>query len=416
MQACIARQPIFNPGREVVAYELLFRSGPENIFCGADGDLASASVMGDALHVHQLSSLCDGKPCFINITRKVLVQDLYTILPTERVVLELLEDIQPDEEVIAACQRLRRAGYSLALDDVSPKHRLRDSLLPYAQIVKVDFLASDMIFREEIAQLMKKTGVELLAEKVETYTDFAEAKRMGYSRFQGFFFCRPEMVTRRDVPPARLAQVRLLQQINLSDLDIDALDALVRQDTALAYRLLRFLNSAAFGFRSEIKSIRHALVLLGDRPLRKWVSLMALSRLGEEKPTELITLSMVRARFCETLGRRLDMADRDSDLFMLGMFSLLDAVLDRPMVEVLKDMALSDEVRAGLLRENPTLHDVLELSIAFERAEWEEFARRCHHLRVAPGEAADAHHRASKWAAGLFDQVCAPPAEQAKAA
>jgi c-di-GMP-related signal transduction protein len=143
---------------------------------------------------------------------------------------------------------------------------------------------------------------------------------------------------------------------------------------------------------------------------------MALSRMGEEKPTELITLSMVRARFCETLGRRLDMADRDSDLFMLGMFSLLDAVLDRPMVEVLKDMALSDEVRAGLLRENPTLHDVLELSIAFERAEWEEFARRCHHLRVAPGEAADAHHRASKWAAGLFDQVCAPPAEQAKAA
>jgi c-di-GMP-related signal transduction protein len=401
MRAFVARQPILDRDQGVVAYELLFRAGQDNAFPdGADGDLASASVMSDALHVHEFMSLADGRKCFINITRHTLVRELYTTLPPDSVVLELVETVKPDAEVVDCCRRLRRSGYTLALDDYVLDHAF-DDLLPVAHILKADFMAADAAKRMQIAETGRTFGLQLLAEKVETHEDFSEACELGYGMFQGYFFCKPEIIERRDLPPNRAAYARLLQEINKPALDLGALDGIIRSDTALSYRLLRFLNSAAFGFRSDIKSVRHGLSLLGDRPLKKWISLIVLSRINEDKPLELLITSLVRARFCESMAAPLGMCDRESDLFMLGMFSLLDAMLDRPMEELLKSMALSDEIRAGLLGHDPAVQPILDLAIAHERGEWREVFRITRDLGANPDETANAHHRAIQWVSGM---------------
>jgi c-di-GMP-related signal transduction protein len=369
MDLFIARQPIFTAQLTVYAYELLFRSGPANFFPDVDHTHASARVIADSLFNIGMETLTGGKLAFINLTRAVLVSDAGTLLPRGSAVLEILETVTPDDEVIAACRRLKSAGHQIALDDFVDADGYA-ALVSLADIIKVDVLATAPAKRRAMVARYAPRGIRLLAEKIETQEMFHEAVGEGYTYFQGYFFARPAVMQVRSVPEFRLTYLRLLQEASRSDVDLRRVAAIISQDVTLSYRLLRRINSAYYGVRGTISSIQEAVRLLGVDDLRRWASLLFLATLGVNKPPELIVESALRARFCESLAADAGLVEHREDLFMLGLFSLLDAILDRPLSELVSELPLASAVTAALLGEPNPLRRVLECAVAYISGDW----------------------------------------------
>lgn len=262
MELFIARQPIFTQQQQVYAYELLFRSGTANAFPEVDANHASARVMVDSLCTLGLETLTGGKRAFINMTRDLLVGDYATLLPKDAAVIEVLESVAPDEKVVAACQRLKEAGYTIALDDFTEKAAMAP-LTALADIIKVDFLTTRPGERRALVKRYGPRGVRLLAEKVETPAAFQEAVTFGYHYFQGYFFAKPAVLQTKAAPEFRLTYLSLLQEVVKRDVDLRKVASIVGRDVTLSYKLLRYINSAYFGLRRTISSIPEALGLLG---------------------------------------------------------------------------------------------------------------------------------------------------------
>ena len=339
MDVFVARQPILDANKAVYAYELLFRSSPENLFPGSDPDAATSRVMIDSASVFGPDSLTAGRKAFVNVTRRVLTEGLYSVLPSDWLVIELLETVEPDQEVVAACRALKEAGYLFALDDFvdGPGY---EPLIELADFIKVDFMASPPEERRRLAQRYS-SRVHLVAEKVETPDDVRSGLELGYEYFQGFFFCTPEIISRREIPPLKLNYLRFIQEVSRPDLDFDQVERIVKQDVSLTVKLLRFLNSAAFGYGGRVSSVKQALILLGDRQVKKWATMIALGEMAEDKPRELVVTCLVRARLCELLAPVCGFIDHSHDLFLVGLLSLVDAIVGRPIVEVVGEMPLS---------------------------------------------------------------------------
>jgi c-di-GMP-related signal transduction protein len=372
MQVFVARQPIFDLRRRAVAYELLFRSGIDNWFpAGTDGDTASARTIGTALTTFDLHALTGGKKAFVNVTRRILCEGLYTLLPPKRTVIELLESVEADVETLAAVRSARAAGYEVALDDFVARPAL-DLLVPLVNILKVDFLATPPDERRRIAERGRGIGrkITLLAEKLETAADVREAERLGYTLFQGYFFQRPEMIAREDIPPSKVTYVRFLRELQAPDLSFDDIEAVIKHDVSLSVKLLKFLNSAAFGWRSRVTSLKQALVLLGERPFRKWASLIAILGMTDDRPPELALISLARAKFAETLCPMAGLAGAELDAFLVGLFSALDAMMGRPLAELLSEISVSPAIDAALLGEDTSLGRIRALILAYERGNW----------------------------------------------
>jgi len=397
----VARQPIFLADRKLVAYELLFRGSAANVFpSGVDPDKASIDIIAHAVGVFGLDTLVGPHlHAYINVTRRVMMEALYACLPQERFVLELLETLQPDADLLAACAAAKQAGYGLALDDFAGQASLAD-FLPHVDVVKVDFRAAPIETRRSIAQRFAGTGVRLLAEKVETDAEVQEATKLGYTHFQGFFFCKPEMVRRQDVPVSKLVYLQFLTELNRPSLDFARMERVIKQDVALSLKLLRYLKSAAFGWRADITSIRHALSLLGERPFRRWASVLAMAVLSSDRPAELLALSLTRARFCELLAPEIGMSSRALDLFLVGLFSLMDAVMQRPLSELLGEVSLSKELVEALLpgTEENRMRQALDLAVAYERAHWIKVDRACAQLGALPERLPKIYSDALSWA------------------
>lgn len=411
METFIARQPIFTQQQQVYAYELLYRSGTVNNSCTAvDLNQAAGRVIADTGLLLGTRNLTDGKKAFINVTREVLVNGLIELLPKELTVVELLETIEPDDEVIAACRRLRGAGYMLALDDFVYEPRF-EPLVELADIIKVDFLSTGREGRRELAERTLPQGIRLLAEKVETHEDFREAVDLGYTWFQGYFFCKPVILSRKDVPGNKLQYLRILQEIQRPEINMEQVERIIRRDVALTFKLLRYLNSPAFSFRNEIETIRQALILLGERQIRKWASLVILTSLGRDKPEELVLQALIRARFCETIGPLIGLGNRAEDLFLTGMLSLIDAILDRPLEELLKDLPLNAGIRDALAGHENKLHEVCSLTVAYERGDWEKLARLTARLGLNSPDILALYLSAVEWATQSYRNTGA--AEQA---
>lgn len=368
-QKFVARQPILDRDERTVAYELLFRTGLENSFPSGSLDRASSSVIADSLLIHGISELAGGLRAFVNVTREVLVEDYVTLLPREQVVVELLETVKPDAEVVAACERLKKAGYTLALDDFVYGAEF-EPLLALADIVKVDFLQVRGDDRRKMAQRLAGRGIELLAEKVETRADFEEGLAAGYSLFQGYYFARPEIVVGRDIAPQKLGMLQILQVVNAPDPDVEAIEERIRHDAALCYKLLRYVNSAMLGLKQRVASIGHAISLIGMVELRKWVSLLAMASMASDKPAALVASALERARICELLAEPFALESRRADLFLLGLFSRLDAILDRPLGAILDEVPLDADVRAALVDGAGVLHAPYACVVAYEQGDW----------------------------------------------
>jgi EAL and modified HD-GYP domain-containing signal transduction protein len=366
----VARQPILDTTQVVFAYELLFRSGPENFFSHRDADDASRRVIDNTFHAFGLDTLAGNKRLFINCTRRVLVDGTIALLPPESTVAEVLETVDADDEVVGALRTIKQSGFTLALDDFVFRPGL-EPLVQLADIIKVDFLLTKGDERAKVCERFGRQGLRFLAEKVETHAEFEEAKRLGYSLFQGYFFARPQMMEAKALAPSKLAKMRMMAELMSQQVDFDRLEQTIKGDVALSVKLLRFLNSAHFGWRSEIGSLKHALVLLGDRPFRQWATLVILTILGDGKPDELLLASLVRARFCEQLALRLGRRAHSFELFLAGLVSALDAILGRPLPELLEAMAVSKAVRGALLEGTGELADIYTAVRGYEEGRFE---------------------------------------------
>jgi c-di-GMP-related signal transduction protein len=398
MTVFVARQPILDRSEKLYGYELLFRSGPDNFFPrSVDADHASSKVLHDSLHTFGLDRLAGPHLVFVNLTRRILVQELFSILPPSRVVLELLETIEPDEEVLAACRSLRQAGYALALDDFVFDAKY-EPLLELATIVKIDFRVTVGDARRQVAERLAPYGVELLAEKVETHEELRQAIDLGYRYFQGYFFCKPEMLSEREVPRFKTHYLNLFTELHREQFDVDRVLGILRLDPSLSLKLLRYLNSAFFGWDREISSLRHALTLLGEVTFRRWAAVLLLAGMGSDGPNELLVVCLVRAKLCEQLATRAP-ALPALDYFLMGVLSALDAFLGRPLDEVLRPLPLPAAMRGALLGDGVSRPaQLLALAVAYERADWDAIEAGCQLLGVEPAATQQAYEDATVWA------------------
>jgi c-di-GMP-related signal transduction protein len=397
----IARQPIFDRADHVSAYEILFRSNAENRFTAADPGLAASQSLERTVMSFGFNELVAGKTAYVNVSRELLLSGQYTLLPADRSVIELLETIEPDEAVVAACRKLKDGGYRMALDDFVYRPAM-EPLLDLADVIKVDFRDPANQTEAPLSRL-RRTNATLLAEKVETRRERELAEKLGFELFQGYFFCRPEMLRRRTTTPSRMNYLRLIAEVGQADTDFDRLEALIREEVAFSIRLLRYLNSAGFGWRYEVESINHALRLLGVRELRKWVSAVATVGLAEGKPPELAATALLRARLAELLAEPAGLGQADLDLFLSGLLSVMDAVMDEPLDQLLDSMAVSPNVQRGLLRREPPFGPVLDLVVAQERGDWNRVEVLSDSLGAPPERVQEAYQRASSWAANLVE-------------
>ena len=390
----VARQPILGLDEKVYGYELLFRDGVEDYFRNPDAESASRSTLDTSL-LMGIDVLCDGRHAFINCTRDVLLKDYITLLSPQQAAVEILETVPVDDLVVAACKRLKDAGYVIALDDFAVNDP-REALTGVADIIKVDVRATSI---EDCAAMVKRYAPKrcrFLAEKVETQEEFVAAKKAGFIYFQGYFFRRPELMQAREIPANRVNYLRLLQALSRPELEPRELEDAIKGEASLCYRLLRYLNSAAFGFRTEIKSIRHALAILGEREVRRWLRLVATLSAAQNKPSDLVLSALVRARFCELLAAKVKHGE--SDLFLVGLLSLMDAILELPMGVVLEGISVDSETKTVLLGQGGQLSSAYQLMLAQEAGDWQGVANANTQLHLPESFVADCHWQAMQWA------------------
>lgn len=383
---------------KVFGYELLFRNGVNEYFHSSDDpDAASRSTLSTST-LMGLDVLCDGRRAFINCTREVLLKEYVTLLPSTQTVVEILETVPADDLVMAACQRLKEAGYLIALDDFAVSDP-RERLTEIADIIKIDLRSTSL---EKAIPLVKRYGpwrCRMLAEKVETREEFMAAKKAGFIYFQGYFFRRPETLTAREIPANQANYLRMWQAVSRPELDVREIEDVIKHEASLCYRLLRYLNSPAFGFSNEIHSVRHALAMLGEREVRRWVRLIATLSAAQEAPSELVLSALVRARFCELLSPRIQHGD--SDLFLLGLLSLMDVILKLPMTRVLESVPVDQETKSLLLGGASRLRPFYQLMLAQESGEWQSITELAHQLHLDESQVAEAYWEAVGWAQRL---------------
>lgn len=366
-----ARQPILDRRANVYGYELLFRSGPENRFTAADPEWASATSLEQSATAFGLDRLVGDRRAFVNMSRGALLAEYHRLLPRERVVVELLEDIEPDPRVLDVCRQMRADGYTLALDDYAGDIAA-EPFLDIVQVVKVDVRQWARAFEPEALRPLKQRGLTLLAEKVETHEEERAALAAGYDLLQGYYYCKPQMIEIRDLPPSKISVLRFLAETSSEDTSFARLEELFRSDVGLTVRLLRYLNSAAFGWRHDVSSIQHALGLMGERPLRRWAMMLGMMTLCDDRPHELLVTALSRARFAERIGTPDGLPDREHELFLTGMLSLVDAMVGRPACEILAGLALPASVSEAVLERATPLGPVLDMVTAYERGDWQQ--------------------------------------------
>lgn len=404
MDVYLARQPIFNKNKKLFGYELLYRNSQVNSFHCSDGDKASSDVMMNSFHLMGIENITGGKKAFINFTDQLLKDGVATLFPKNDLVIEILETVQPCAEIVSSCCELKNKGYTLALDDFvfSPEYL---PLVAMADIIKIDFLSTPPHLLESLVKSLKNKNLKFLAEKIETNEDFEKAKKWGYSLFQGYFFSKPIIMSVHDVSPLKLNYLQLIQKANASEFNFEQITDIVSKDLSLSYKLLRMVNSAAFGFRKRIKSVRQALVLLGSEEIRKWVSLIAIRGIGDDHPEEIITTSLVRARFLEQLSVAYNKSTKHDECFLTGLFSTLDVLMNRPMAEILKEIAITDNIVEALIHYGGRMGHAYSLILAYEKADWNKVTALCEALGFDCSQITDIYVKALNWSHQLETEI-----------
>jgi len=394
---CLARQPILTKDEKVLGYELLFREAPDERHFHSDLETATTSII-DTLNVVGFDAVCDGRLAFINCTEQMLLKEFFLLLPPDQVVIEL-QTVPVNQAVAEACMQLRQKGYKIALDNFILDDR-REPLAIYADFLKVDIRNHSFAQNAALAAKHATRNRQMLAEKVETRVQLLEASTTGYTLFQGYFFRYPERMRARHIPANQATQLRLLQVISAVEVNLDDVEDLIKHDASLCYRLLRYLNSPLVGMPSPVRSVRHAMALLGERELVRWLRMATTLAMGQDKCSDLVLSSLVRARFCELISPKIDQGK--SDLFLIGMVSLMDAILEIPMGVVVEGLAFDAATKDALLgakkgSETP-LTPLYRLMLAREEGDWEEVTAQARKLNLSLPQVNRAYNEAMVWA------------------
>ena len=407
---CVARHPILADHEKVLGYELLFQQDGSEPYASSDMESVACAII-DALSLIGLDVLCDGRAAFIDCTHQMLLMEYFALLPPE-VVIESHESVPADEAVITVCQRLKQGGYLIALDNFVPSDA-QEPLVPYADFIKIDI---KKVSPEDSAAMVLRYAnkqCRMLAQKVETRQDFAVAKRGGFTQFQGYFFRHTEQLPARHIPANRMTYLQLLRAISKSEMDFAEIEDLVKREPSLCYRLLRYLNSPLLGVSSPVLSIRHALNLLGERELARWIRMASAMAMGEGKSSDLVLSSLVRARFCELIAPKVEHGK--SDLYLMGLLSLMDAILEVPIGVVIDELPLDHEIKEQLVGgksgKKTILSPIYDLMVAREAGDWEKVTELGKDLNLSLYFMSASYNEALRWAHQIIGAVRPHPSQ-----
>ena len=392
----LGRQPIFNRDLKPVAYELLYRAGDTD-HADRNDARASANVLINAFLEMGVQRVVGKARAFVHVTPEILDDDLLRLFDPAQLVLQLMPDMAFDDVLLATLDGLRAVGYGISVDDLLV-HEGTLPLLERAHFVKVDLAA---VPAEELAEhvaALRQYPVALVAEKVETHEQFAQCQALGFDLYQGYFFARPKRVARRTMAEDRLSVMHLLTVLHNPQFELAEVQAVIQQSVSLSYRLLRYVNCAAFNLSRRINSIADATVILGQRRLRDMATLLVLTGI-DDKPQELARTILARARLCASLappGR----GNADT-AFMIGLFSGLDALMDQPLADLLAGLPLTEETRLAALEHRGTFGQVLAAALALEQGDFESAALEA----LDPKPTSHAYLEALDWANQTVDEM-----------
>lgn len=401
MYCYMARQPILDADKNLYGYELLFRDGVANSFPNINADEATSKLITEHHLLMGVEKITGGQQAFINFSADTLIHHFPTSIDPKSMVIEILETVPISSELLTACRELHSMGYRLALDDHDFEAKW-DIFLPYVSVIKVDVQQFNLLQISKYLSRIRHHPVTLLAEKVETADEFEKLRQMGFDLFQGYFFARPEMLKHKKIASSKLNLLLLIAEASKQELDFEKLSAIVERDLGLSYKLLRFVNSASFARDKPIGSLKHAMIYMGEAELKKFIALLALANLSEDNGSELLKMSVVRARFCDLLAELNQDENNPPCAFLTGLFSLVDALLEQPLAQLLDDLPILPAIKQALLQHSGQLGKYLELAKAFEQADWLQQQQLSQQTLKRPQDLSPVYLQAVSWAEGLL--------------
>jgi EAL and modified HD-GYP domain-containing signal transduction protein len=400
----IARQAILDKDKKLFAYELLFRNGEKNCFPDISPDEATSKILTDSHLDLGLDDISAGKPVFINFHQDTLLYRFPTSLDPKKVVIEVVETVKPTPELVQACKMIKELGYTLALDDhdFDPQW---DVLLPYTDIIKVDVVECDEQTLVDNIGKYTNSKIKLIAEKIETLQEFEKFRDLGFDYFQGYFFARPEIVKQKKLPTSKLPLIELIAASSAAEFDLEKVSNIIERDVSLSYKLLRFINNPLVNKSNEISNLRHALNYMGQIEVKKFIALLALANLGDNKPVELLHLSLIRAKFCDLVGQARSLSNNPPTGFLVGLFSLLDALLDQPMQVIVEKLPIGEDIKGALCGNENELRQFLALIRAFEAGYWGGVANLSEKLSLDLKMTQAFYNESLKWGVAMRQSV-----------
>ncbi|MFQ3236247.1 MAG: EAL and modified HD-GYP domain-containing signal transduction protein [Paraglaciecola sp.] len=404
MYSYLARQPIVDNTHTVFGYELLFRDSEDNCFPDIDPDVATSKLLIQSHLTTGVEDITNGKLAFINFHESTLKNHFSTTLNPKKVIIEIVETVELSTDLLEACRSIKEKGYKLALDDYdfTPKW---DELLPYVHFIKVDITDHSVKYIAANIESLKASGVKLIAERIETKEDFDCFKAMGFHYFQGYYFAKPEMVKNKIISSSKMILLQLVTASSKAVFDFEEIKYIIEKDVALSYKLLRFINGPTINKRYNILSLQHALNYMGAIEVKKFIALLALANLSEDKPHELANMSLVRAKFCELLSQARDDSEDPPCGFLVGLLSLLDILLEQPMQDLMAKLPLNEELSAALCGQNNHLYEYIALIRAFEYGHWKNIAQASAELEISQDVLFSIYEQAIVWGGTMTQEI-----------
>lgn len=395
----MARQPILDTNKNLFAYELLLRNSLDNFFPkNISDDEATAKIIDGLEYNLGIESLTQGSLAFINFTHDSLINGYPLLLDKEKIVVEILETARPTKKLLAACIDLKEKGYTIALDDYEHESAWKH-FFPYVDIIKLDYsLTSEQQFQEIITALQSFPDIKLLAEKIETYSEFQHAISIGCEYFQGYFFSQPEVIQTVAFNPSQVAVVNLMSEVNKDDLDIKKITSIFEDEVNLAFKLLRYVQSPIFKRSVSIESIRQAILVLGYEELKRFICLLFTAQFSIGKPKELTAMALARGRFCELMVKEVMPTQSISSAFLIGLLSLIDAMVDGDIQELMDKLPLHQEIKNAIVNRQGESAKFLKLCELYERADWSNIETFCRQIGVESERSSLLFREALDWA------------------
>ncbi|MBN7773401.1 EAL and HDOD domain-containing protein [Clostridium aminobutyricum] len=403
----IARQPIFDQYRDILAYELLYRDSNIDFAHITNSDVATQTVLSGSTLVASFEQLVDQKRAFINFTKNLIMNDTPFLFSKDHISIEILEDIIPDEAFIEKLRELKEKGYTLALDDFTPRYTYPE-VISLMDIIKVDFMLTTPDEQLSIVQKYKRPGLKFLAEKIENMAEFERAKRYGYHFFQGYYFSKPSILRFKDVASLSCNHLEIMDELQAPTPTYEKLTSIIEKDVSLAYKLFKYVNSPFFGGLHPISSIHEALVRLGFENIKSWIYLLILRSMSLGQTDELVAIALQRAKMLELMAEPLNLSARRGELFLVGLFSMMDILMNNSMEKILNELPLPAETKEAILYRENVLGKPLQIALHYEKGNWEEVEKLCQELHVSLEIVSTIYLKAVKWSEAVTNCMDCP--------